>query len=97
MRRHNIKAASSDNNQLIIPDIPDPSLGSVEDIAIVNTLTTQLIDYLDSINPRYSKIVTLSMRQYNVKQISKELDLKPARVYQELKNAKELVKSYLGI
>lgn len=95
--RHSIQNTCGSDTFAEYEDIPDTSTNPVEELAITNMLISQLADYLDKFNPRYSKIVALSLRNYDVEQIGAELKLKPARVYQELKNARDLVKSFLGI
>ena len=77
-------------------DIADPSV-NVEEEAILETLFTELVEYLGKISPRYAKIVTLGRQDYSKEQIIAELGLKPSRGYQEINAAKELSKKFLEL
>ena len=73
-------------------DIADPNV-NVEEEAILETLFTELVEYLGRISPRYAKIVTLGRQDYSKEQIIAKLGLKPSRGYQEINAAKELTRS----
>lgn len=77
-------------------DIADPNV-NVEEEAILETLFTELVEYLGKISPRYTKIVTLGRQDYSKEQIIAELGLKPSRGYQEIAAAKELTKKFLEL
>ena len=77
-------------------DIADPNV-NVEEEAILETLFTELVEYLGKISPRYAKIVTLGRQDYSKEQIIAELGLKPSRGYQEINAAKELTKKFLEL
>ena len=77
-------------------DIADPNV-NVEEEAILETLFTELVEYLGRISPRYAKIVTLGRQDYSKEQIIAKLGLKPSRGYQEINAAKELTKKFLEL
>lgn len=77
-------------------EVADPN-ANPEDEAILSILFAELVEYLEKINPRYSKIVTLGMQDFTKEQIIAELGLKPSRGYQEINAAKELTKKFLEL
>lgn len=68
-----------------------------EEEVILESLFTDLVEYLGKISPRYAKIATLGMKDYSKEQIIAELGLKPSRGYQEINTAKELAKKFLEL
>lgn len=68
-----------------------------EEEMILESLFTDLVEYLGKISPRYAKIATLGMKDYSKEQIIAELGLKPSRGYQEINTAKELAKKFLEL
>ena len=85
-----------DDGNTVGLDIADPNV-NVEEEAILETLFTELVEYLGKISPRYAKIVTLGRQDYSKEQIIAELGLKPSRGYQEINAAKELTKKFLEL
>ena len=77
-------------------DIADPNV-NVEEEAILETLFTELVEYLGKISSRYARIVTLGRQDYSKERIIAELGLKPSRGYQEINAAKELTKKFLEL
>lgn len=77
-------------------DVADPRPTPEEEV-ILESLFTDLVEYLGKISPRYAKIATLGMKDYSKEQIIAELGLKPSRGYQEINTAKELAKKFLEL
>ena len=77
-------------------EVADPRPTPEEDV-ILESLFTDLVEYLGKISPRYAKIATLGMKDYSKEQIIAELGLKPSRGYQEINTAKELAKKFLEL
>lgn len=77
-------------------EVADPR-PTPEDEVILESLFTDLVEYLGKISPRYAKIATLGMKDYSKEQIIAELGLKPSRGYQEINTAKELAKKFLEL
>ena len=77
-------------------EVADPRPTPEEEV-ILESLFTDLVEYLGKISPRYAKIATLGMKDYSKEQIIAELDLKPSRGYQEINTAKELAKKFLEL
>ena len=77
-------------------EVADPRPTPEEDV-ILESLFTDLVEYLGKISPRYAKIATLGMKDYSKEQIIAELGLKPSRGYQEINAAKELTKKFLEL
>lgn len=77
-------------------DVADPRPTPEEEV-ILESLFTDLVEYLGKISPRYAKIATLGMKDYSREQIIAELGLKPSRGYQEINAAKELTKKFLEL
>ena len=77
-------------------EVADPRPTPEEEV-ILESLFTDLVEYLGKISPRYAKIATLGMKDYSKEQIIAELGLKPSRGYQEINAAKELTKKFLEL
>lgn len=77
-------------------EVADPRPTPEEEV-ILESLFTDLVEYLGKISPRYAKIATLGMKDYSKEQIIAELGLKPSRGYQEINTAKELAKKFLEL
>ena len=77
-------------------EVADPRPTPEEEV-ILESLFTDLVEYLGKISPRYAKIATLGMKDYSKEQIIAELGLKPSRGYQEIAAAKELTKKFLEL
>ena len=77
-------------------EVADPHPTPEEEV-ILESLFTDLVEYLGKISPRYAKIATLGMKDYSKEQIIAELGLKPSRGYQEINTAKELAKKFLEL
>lgn len=77
-------------------EVADPRPTPEEEV-ILESLFTDLVEYLGKISPRYAKIATLGMNDYSKEQIIAELGLKPPRGYQEINTAKELAKKFLEL
>ena len=77
-------------------EVADPRPTPEEEV-ILESLFTDLVEYLGTISPRYAKIATLGMKDYSKEQIIAELGLKPSRGYQEINTAKELAKKFLEL
>ena len=77
-------------------DVADPRPTPEEEV-ILESLFTDLVEYLGKISPRYAKIATLGMKDYSKEQIIAELGLKPSRGYQEINTAKELAQKFLEL
>ena len=77
-------------------EVADPRPTPEEEV-ILESLFTDLVEYLGKISPRYAKIATLGMKDYSKEQIIAELGLKPSRGYQEINTAKELTKKFLEL
>lgn len=77
-------------------DVADPRPTPEEEV-ILESLFTDLVEYLGKISPRYAKIATLGMKDYSKEQIIAELGLKPSRGYQEINTSKELAKKFLEL
>lgn len=88
--------SEDDNGNTVGLDVPDPRSSTEED-ATLGILFAELVEYLEKINPRYAKIVTLGMNHKNKEEIIAELGLKTSRGYQEINNAKDLVKKFLEL
>lgn len=84
-----------DGNMIGI-EVADPRPTPEEEV-ILESLFTDLVEYLGKISPRYAKIATLGMKDYSKEQIIAELGLKPSRGYQEINTAKELAKKFLEL
>lgn len=76
-------------------DIEDTSQPSVEDQVLdklcleptEEELEIQLLAHFDRENPRYAKIIRLSMQGMSIDDICIEINLKPSRGHQEINNA----------
>ena len=90
-----VRGEDEDGNTVGL-EVADPNV-NVEEEAILQTLFTELVEYLGKISPRYAKIVTLGRQDYSKEQIIAELGLKPSRGYQEINAAKELTKKFLEL
>ena len=77
-------------------EVADPRPTPEEEV-ILESLFTDLVEYLGKISPRYAKIATLGMKDYSKEQIIAELGLKPSRGYQEINTAKELAPKFLEL
>ena len=85
-----------EDDNIIGIDVADPRPTPEEEV-ILESLFTDLVEYLGKISPRYAKIATLGMKDYSKEQIIAELGLKPSRGYQEINTAKELAKKFLEL
>lgn len=86
-------------------DIEDKSQPSVED-QVVNKLCPEpteeelkakLLAHFDKENPRYAKIIRLSLQGMSIDDICVEINLKPSRGHQEINNAHDAVCEYLRL
>ena len=86
-------------------DIEDTTQPSVEEQVLdklcpeptEEELKIGLLAYLDQENPRYAKIVRLSLQGISIDDICIEINLKPSRGRQEINNAHDAVCEYLGL
>lgn len=86
-------------------DIADNSQSSVEDQVLDKLypdttdeeLQVQLLAYFDRVNPRYAKIVRLSLEGKSIDDICVEIKLKPSRGRQEINNTHDAVCDYLKL
>ena len=85
-----------EDGNMVGSEVADPRPTPEEEV-ILESLFTDLVEYLGKISPRYAKIATLGMKDYSKEQIIAELGLKPSRGYQEINTAKELAKKFLEL
>ena len=86
-------------------EIEDTSQPSVEDQVLdklcpeptEEELEIQLLAHFDRENPRYAKIIRLSMQGMSIDEICVEIHLKPSRGRQEINNAHDAVCEYLRL
>ena len=86
-------------------DIEDTTQPSVEEQVLdklcpeptEEELKIGLLAYLDQENPRYAKIVRLSLQGISIDDICIEINLKPSRGRQEINNAHDAVCEYLRL
>ena len=86
-------------------DIEDTSQPSVEDQVLdklcpeptEEELEIQLLAHFDRENPRYAKIIRLSLQGMSIDDICIEINLKPSRGRQEINNAHDAVCEYLRL
>lgn len=68
-----------------------------EDEAILSTLFSELMEYLDKINPHYANIVALIIQGYSKDHIFAELDSSPTLGCYEIDAALEYMKKFLEL
>lgn len=86
-------------------DVEDTSQPSVEDQVLdklcpeptEKELEIQLLVHFDQKNPRYAKIIRLSLQGMSIDDICIEINLKPSRGRQEINNAHDAVCEYLRL
>ena len=86
-------------------DIEDTSQPSVEDQVLdrlcpeptEDELEIKLMAHFDEENPRYAKIIRLSLEGKSIEDICVEIKLKPSRGRQEISNAHDAVCEYLKL
>ena len=86
-------------------DIEDDSQPSVEDQVIerlcpeptIEELQIKLLAHFDKENPRYAKIIRLSLQGVSIDDICVQINLKPSRGRQEINNAHDAVCEYLRL
>lgn len=86
-------------------DIADESQPSVKEQVLdklcpeptVEELQVKLLAHFDEVNPRYAKIIRLSLQKKSIDEICIEINLKPSRGRQEINNAHDAVCEYLRL
>ena len=94
----NSKHLYSNDNSLLDHDYETPDLSSppVEDMAIFNSLVSEITDYLKNYDKRYAEIFKLAFLGHTKKEIFQILNMTESTGYRYTHDTIQLIKNYLA-